>query len=138
MLANGDIGDGRMADEALLFEYILREIAFEKDMTGKKVVVTAGATVEAIDPVRYITNRSTGKMGFALAKNAMRRGADVTLIAGKCEADMPMLVNTVRVGSAKEMYDAVMADADADIIVKAAAVADYRPKNVGKEKIKDG
>ncbi len=136
MLANGDIGDGRMADEALLFEYILREIAFEKDMTGKKVVVTAGATVEAIDPVRYITNRSTGKMGFALAKNAMRRGADVTLIAGKCEADMPMLVNTVRVGSAKEMYDAVMADADADIIVKAAAVADYRPKNVGKEKIK--
>ncbi len=136
MLANGDIGDGRMPDEALLFEYIMRETAFEKDMAGKKVVVTAGATMEAIDPVRYITNYSTGKMGFALARNAMRRGADVTLIAGKCETDMPLLVNTVRVKSAKEMYDAVMANADADIIVKAAAVADYRPKNVGKEKIK--
>ena len=136
MLANGDIGDGRMPDEALLFEYIMREIAFEKDMAGKKVVVTAGATMEAIDPVRYITNYSTGKMGFALARNAMRRGADVTLIAGKCETDIPLLVNTVRVKSAKEMYDAVMANADADIIVKAAAVADYRPKNVGKEKIK--
>ena len=136
MLANGDIGDGRMPDEALLFEYIMRETAFEKDMAGKKVVVTAGATMEAIDPVRYITNYSTGKMGFALARNAMRRGADVTLIAGKCETDIPLLVNTVRVKSAKEMYDAVMANADADIIVKAAAVADYRPKNVGKEKIK--
>lgn len=137
MLANGDIGDGRMPDEELLLEYIIKEIAYEKDMTGKKVLVTAGATVEAIDPVRYITNHSSGKMGFALARNAFLRGADVTLVMGKCDSEPPLLVNTVRVNSAKEMYDAVTDIAkDADIIVKAAAVADYRPKVVGTEKIK--
>jgi phosphopantothenoylcysteine decarboxylase/phosphopantothenate--cysteine ligase len=137
MLANGDIGDGRMPDENLLLEYIVKEIAFEKDMTGKKVLVTAGATMEAIDPVRYITNHSTGKMGFALAKNAMLRGADVTLVMGKCDSEPPKFVNTVRVKSAKEMFDAVTAvSGKMDIIVKAAAVADYRPKNVSDEKVK--
>ena len=141
MLANGDMGDGRMPDEELLFEYIVKEIAFEKDMKksigGKKVLVTAGATVEAIDPVRFITNHSSGKMGFALAKNAMLRGADVTLVMGKCDSEPPVFVNTVKVQSAKDMYDAVIERADSmDIIVKAAAVADYRPKNVSSEKVK--
>lgn len=137
MLANGDIGDGRMPDEELLLEYIIKEIAYEKDMAGKKVLVTAGATVEAIDPVRYITNHSSGKMGFALARNAFLRGADVTLVMGRCGSEPPALVNTIRVNSAKEMFDAVTAQAkNADIIVKAAAVADYRPKTVSAEKIK--
>lgn len=137
MLANGDMGDGRMPDEELLLEYILREIAFDKDMTGKKVLVTAGATMEALDPVRYITNHSSGKMGFSLAKNAMLRGAEVTLVMGKCDSEPPEFVNAVRVKSAKEMFDAVMSAADnMDIIVKAAAVADYRPKNVSAEKVK--
>lgn len=137
MLANGDIGDGRMPDEDLLLEYIIKEIAYEKDMLGKKVLVTAGATVEAIDPVRYITNYSSGKMGFALARNAFLRGADVTLVMGKCESEPPFFVNTIRINSAKEMFDAVTEFAkDADIIVKAAAVADYRPKTVSAEKIK--
>ena len=137
MLANGDVGDGRMADESFLLEYILKETAFEKDMAGKKVLVTAGATAEAIDPVRYITNHSTGKMGFALAKNAMRRGADVTLVMGKCEKDAPAFVNAVKAETAAEMYYACMRLApDMDIIVKAAAIADYRPKVVGEEKMK--
>ena len=137
MLANGDMGDGRMPDEELLLEYILKEIAFDKDMAGKKVLVTAGATVEAIDPVRYITNHSSGKMGFSIAKNAMLRGAQVTLVMGKCDSEPLEFVNVVRVKSAKEMFDAVMSDADnMDIIVKAAAVADYRPKNVSSEKVK--
>ena len=137
MLANGDMGDGRMPDEELLLEYILKEIAFDKDMAGKKVLVTAGATMEAIDPVRYITNHSSGKMGFSIAKNAMLRGAQVTLVMGKCDSEPPEFVNVVRVKSAKEMFDAVMSDADnMDIIVKAAAVADYRPKNVSSEKVK--
>ncbi len=137
MLANGDIGDGRMPEEALLFEYILKEIAHEKDMAGKKVLITAGATREAIDPVRFITNRSTGKMGYALAKNAMRRGADVTLVTGIAEVEPPEFVNVVRVESAADMLDAVLEYFDsADIIVKAAAVADYRPAVVAENKIK--
>lgn len=137
MLANGDIGDGRMPEEDVLLEYIIREIAFEKDLAGKKVLVTAGATMEAIDPVRYITNHSTGKMGFALAKNAMRRGGEVTLVMGKCEVESPLLVNTVKVKSAAAMYDVVMSAApNQDIIIKAAAVADYRPKTVSSGKIK--
>ncbi len=137
MLANGDIGDGRMPDEELLLEYIIKEVAFEKDLAAKKILVTAGATMEAIDPVRYITNHSSGKMGFAIAKNAMRRGADVTLVAGKCETEPPALVNLVRVKSAKDMFEAVTSLApDMDIIIKAAAVADYRPKSVSDEKIK--
>ena len=137
MLANGDMGDGRMPDEELLLEYILKEIAFDKDMAGKKVLVTAGATMEALDPVRYITNHSSGKMGFSIAKNAMLSGAEVTLVMGKCDSEPPEFVNVVRVNSAKEMFDAVMSAADnMDIIVKAAAVADYRPKNVSAEKVK--
>lgn len=137
MLANGDIGDGRMPDEKLLLEYIIKEIAFEKDMAGKKVLVTAGATMEAIDPVRYITNHSSGKMGFSLARNACLRGADVTLVMGKCECEPPAFVRTIRVNTAEEMLDAVLASSDsADIIVKAAAVADYRPKAVSAEKVK--
>lgn len=137
MLANGDKGDGRMPDEELLFEYIVKEIAFEKDMMGRKVLVTAGATMEAIDPVRFITNHSSGKMGFALAKNAMLRGAEVTLVMGKCDSEPPVFVDTVKVKSAKDMYEAVIEKADdMDIIVKAAAVADYRPKNVSSEKVK--
>lgn len=137
ILANGDTGDGRMPDEELLLEYIIKEIAFEKDMQGRKVLVTAGATMEAIDPVRYITNHSSGKMGFALAQNAARRGAEVTLIMGKCEAKPPEFVNIIRVKSAEEMFSSVMDAADEmDIIIKAAAVADYRPKNINSEKIK--
>lgn len=137
MLANGDMGDGRMPDEELLLEYIIKEIAYEKDMSGKRVLVTAGATMEAIDPVRYITNHSSGKMGFALAKNAMLRGAEVTLVMGKCESEPPVFVNVVCVRSAEEMYNVVMTEADnADIIIKAAAVADYRPVTVAAEKIK--
>lgn len=137
MLANGDIGDGRMPSEELLLEYILKEIAHEKDMSGKKVLVTAGATMEAIDPVRYITNHSTGKMGCAIAKNAMRRGADVTLVLGKAEVKPPEFVRVVNVKSAADMLDAVMQCSDsADIIIKAAAVADYRPAHVAENKIK--
>lgn len=137
MLANGDIGDGRMPKEELLLEYILKEIAHEKDMAGKKVLITAGATREAIDPVRFITNHSTGKMGYALAKNAMRRGADVTLITAKAEIEPPPFVRVINVVSAADMLDAVLEYSDsADIIVKAAAVADYRPVEVAENKIK--
>lgn len=137
MLANGDMGDGRMPEESVLLEYVLKEIAFEKDMAGKKVLVTAGATMEAIDPVRYITNHSSGRMGFALARNAVRRGAQVTLVMGRCKEEPPMFVDVVKVKSAKEMYDAVTEAApETDIIIKAAAVADYRPRSVSAEKIK--
>ena len=138
MLANGDIGDGRMPSEELLLEYILREIEYKnKDLSGKKVLITAGATCEAIDPVRYITNHSTGKMGCALVKNAMRRGADVTLVAAKMEIKSPEFVKIIEVTSAADMLDAVLQNSDsADIIVMAAAVADYRPKTVADNKIK--
>ncbi len=137
MLANGDIGDGRMPSEELLLEYVLKEIAYKKDLSGKKVLVTAGATREKIDPVRYITNHSTGKMGYALAKNAMRRGADVTLVTAKTEIKPPEFVKIIEVESAAEMLNAVLENSDsADIIVKAAAVADYCPKTVSDSKIK--
>lgn len=137
MLANGDSGDGRMPSESVLTEYILKEASFKKDLTGKKVLVTAGATQEAIDPVRFISNHSTGKMGYAVARAAMLRGADVTLISGKTSLSPVPFVNTVNVTSAAQMYDAVMRYADSsDIIVKAAAVADYRPKSIASEKIK--
>ncbi len=141
MLANGDIGDGRMPDEEVLLEYILKEIAYEKDMTGKKVLVTAGATREAIDPVRFITNHSSGKMGIALAKAAMLRGADVTLVAAHTDTAYPMFVKTIPVVSAEDMFIAVSENAkEQDIIIKAAAVADYTPVTVaeGKIKKKDG
>lgn len=137
MLANGDMGDGRMPAEALLLEYILREVAFEKDLAGKKVVVTAGATREAIDPVRFITNHSTGKMGIALAKAAMYRGADVTLVKGHTETEPPEFVTVVETESAEDMFNAVAELApDSDIIIKAAAVADYTPVVKADEKIK--
>ncbi|MBO5575469.1 MAG: bifunctional phosphopantothenoylcysteine decarboxylase/phosphopantothenate--cysteine ligase CoaBC [Ruminococcus sp.] len=137
MLANGDIGDGRLPEESVLVEHILREIAFEKDLEGKKILVTAGATREAIDPVRFITNHSSGKMGIALAKAAMRRGARVTLVCGHCDVEPPLFVDVVNAASADEMYNEVMARAaQQDIIIKAAAVADYTPAVTAESKIK--
>lgn len=137
MLANGDIGDGRMPDEGELLEHILYEIAFEKDLAGKKVLVTAGATREAIDPVRFISNHSSGKMGFALAKAAAMRGAQVTVIAAHTDVLPPMFADVVNVTSAEDMFNAVKERyADCDIIIKAAAVADYTPKAVADSKIK--
>lgn len=137
MLANGDIGDGRMPDEEVLLEYILMEISADKDLLGKKVLVTAGATRESIDPVRFITNHSTGKMGIALAQAAARRGADVTLVKAHTTEKAPMFVNTVDVTSAEDMFNAVCEYAEAsDYIIKAAAVADYTPVSVADGKIK--
>ncbi|MBR6102143.1 MAG: bifunctional phosphopantothenoylcysteine decarboxylase/phosphopantothenate--cysteine ligase CoaBC [Ruminococcus sp.] len=137
MLANGDIGDGRMPDESVLVEYVLQEIAFEKDLAGKKILVTAGATREPIDPVRFITNHSSGKMGIALAKAAARRGAEVTLVCAHAEVEMPMFCEVVRVGSAAEMFEAVTVRApQQDIIIKAAAVSDYTPVTVADSKLK--
>ena len=137
MLANGDMGDGRMPDEKLLLEYILKEVAFEKDLAGKKILVTAGATREAIDPVRFITNHSSGKMGTAIAKAAMLRGADVTLVHGHMVVEVPMFVRSAAVESAEEMFNAVTKISDEqDIIIKAAAVADYTPITVADVKIK--
>lgn len=137
MLANGDIGNGRLPNESLLFDYILKTIALPHDMDGMRILVTAGATCESIDPVRYITNHSTGKMGAALAKRAMLRGAKVTLIAGKTECELPNFVDVIKVKSAEDMYNAVRAYAyKQDIIIKAAAVADYTPKIVAEQKIK--
>lgn len=137
MLANGDMGDGRMPDEEVLLEHIVREIACEKDLAGKKILVTAGATREAIDPVRFITNHSSGKMGIAIAKAAMLRGADVTLVKAHTDVEAPMFVNTVNVTSAEDMFHEVTARADdMDIIIKAAAVADYTPVTVADNKIK--
>ena len=137
MLANGDIGDGRMPEENVLLEYIIREIAYEKDLVGKKILVTAGATCEAIDPVRFITNHSSGKMGIAIAKAAMLRGADVTLVKAHTDVDAPMFVNCIDVTSAADMFDVVSdCSSEADIIIKAAAVADYTPVTVADNKIK--
>ena len=136
MLANGDTGDGRMPDEKTLFDYIERAISHEKDMAGKSVLITAGATREAIDPVRFITNHSSGKMGLALAKAAAARGADVTVVKAAAEVEFPRYLNVVEVESAEEMYNAVTERADADIIVKAAAVADYTPAKKAENKIK--
>ena len=136
-LACGDTGAGKMPEPEVLLQYILRELAHEKDLAGKKVLVTAGPTEEAIDPVRYITNRSTGKMGYAIAKAAMERGAEVTLVSGPVSIEPPMFVEVVDVRSAAEMAEAVKSRAaDSDIIIKSAAVADYRPLNVASEKIK--
>lgn len=136
-LACGDTGAGKMPEPELLLQYILRETAYEKDMQGKKVLVTAGPTQEAIDPVRYITNHSTGKMGYAIAKMCMLRGAEVTLVSGPTTIARPEFVQIVDVVTAKEMYDEVTKRAkDQDIIIKAAAVADYRPKTISSEKVK--
>ncbi len=136
-LACGDTGAGKMPEPETLLSYIMREIACEKDMAGRKVLVTAGPTQEAIDPVRYITNHSSGKMGYAIAKAAMLRGADVTLVSGRTAIPVPPFVKTVPVVTAKEMYEAVTAmSSEQEIIIKAAAVADYRPAQVADEKIK--
>lgn len=136
-LACRDIGKGKLPSESVLVEYILRACAKEKDLLGKKVLVTAGATQEAIDPVRYITNHSTGKMGYAIARMAMLRGADVTLVSGETSIEKPLFVNVINIKSAKDMYEAVISHADKqDIIIKAAAVADYRPVSIANEKIK--
>ncbi|MDE7359717.1 MAG: bifunctional phosphopantothenoylcysteine decarboxylase/phosphopantothenate--cysteine ligase CoaBC, partial [Lachnospiraceae bacterium] len=135
-LACGDTGEGKMPEPEVLFEAIVRAIT-PKDMEGKKVLVTAGPTQEKLDPVRYISNHSTGKMGYAIAKAAVRRGADVTLVSGKVELAPPMGVKVVPVVSAADMAQAVKAAApEQDIIIKAAAVADYRPRQAADEKLK--
>lgn len=137
MLACKDIGEGKLPDEQTLLNYILKEIAMEKDMKGVNVLVTAGATQEAIDPVRYITNHSTGKMGYALARDCMLRGANVTLVSGQSALTPPPFTTVIFVTSAKEMFDAVTEHAESqDIIIKAAAVADYRPASIATEKMK--
>ena len=136
-LACGDTGAGKMPEPETLLQYILREVAFSKDLEGKKLLVTAGATRESIDPVRFITNHSSGKMGVALAKAAMLRGAEVTLVAAHMEAKAPMFVNVVPVKSAQDMFEAVTSRAaDMDIIIKAAAVSDYTPATVADSKMK--
>lgn len=136
-LACGDTGAGKMPEPEVLLDYILKEIAYKKDLAGKKILITAGPTQEAIDPVRYITNHSSGKMGYALAKMAMLRGAEVTLVGGQSALTPPPFVHYVPVVSAKDMFDAVTSVSDEqDIIIKAAAVADYRPATVSDEKMK--
>lgn len=136
-LACGDTGEGKMPEPETLLAAIEHAIAFEKDMQGLKVLVTAGPTMEAIDPVRFISNHSTGKMGYAIARNCMLRGADVTLVSGPTDLELPPYVTHVPVRSAKDMFDAVTAVSDAqDVIIKAAAVADYRPARVSDEKVK--
>lgn len=136
-LACRDIGAGKMPEPEALLDYILKEIAFEKDMAGMNVLVTAGPTQESLDPVRYITNHSTGKMGYAIATNAMLRGANVTLVSGPTNIKKPPFVNVIDIKSAQDMFEAVTSHAaDQDIIIKSAAVADYRPANVSDEKVK--
>ena len=136
-LACGDTGAGKMPEPEVLLQYILKEVQYEKDLKGKKILVTAGPTREAIDPVRYITNHSTGKMGYAIAKTAALRGAEVTLVSGPAEVEPPMFVNFVPVVTAKDMFEAVTGRSDEmDAVIKAAAVADYRPKFVNTEKTK--
>ena len=137
LLACKDVGAGKLPSEELLLEYILKEIRFEKDLVDKNLLVTAGPTIEAIDPVRFISNHSTGKMGYAIAQVAMQRGANVTLVTGPTNIEPPAFVNVVPVKSAAEMFDAVTSVSDKqDIIIKAAAVADYTPEQVATEKIK--
>ncbi len=136
-LACGDTGAGKMPDPDILLQYLYQQIAWEKDMTGLRVLVSAGATQEAIDPVRYITNHSTGKMGYAIAENAMQRGASVTLVTGPTTITPPLFVEVVPVTSAKEMLEAIASrQKEQDIIIKAAAVADYCPAVTSEQKIK--
>lgn len=141
ILACKDVGAGKMPSEQVLLQHILREIRFEKDMTGRRVVVTAGPTKEAIDPVRYITNHSTGKMGYAIANVAAQRGAEVVLITGETSIEKPPFVRTIEVVSAEDMFNAVVDTVEEntgndDIVIMSAAVADYTPVNVADEKIK--
>ena len=136
-LACGDIGAGKMPEPETLLEYILKEAAFQKDLAGKKLLVTAGPTQEAIDPVRCLTNHSSGKMGYAIAKMAMLRGAEVTLVSGPTAIEPPLFVKVLPVTSARDMFEAVTGLSDEqDIIIKAAAVADYSPKQVSEDKVK--
>ena len=136
-LACGDVGKGKMPEPDVLFQYVLMACAFEKDMAGKKVLVTAGPTQERIDPVRYITNHSTGRMGYSIAKICALRGAEVTLVTGQTALEPPLFVDVVPVVSARDMYEAVVArSGGVDVVIKAAAVADYRPAVASDEKIK--
>lgn len=136
-LACASVGEGKLPAEDVLLDYIRQEIQFEKDMQGLNVLVTAGPTVEKIDPVRYITNHSSGKMGYSVAEVAAKRGANVTLISGPVHIDAPMFVDVVKVESAKDMYNAVMDHLKScDILIKAAAVADYTVEHISDEKIK--
>ena len=136
-LACGDVGKGKMPEPDVLFQYVLMACAFEKDMAGKKVLVTAGPTQERIDPVRYITNHSTGRMGYSIAKICVLRGAEVTLVTGQTALEPPLFVDVVPVVSARDMYEAVVErSVEMDVIIKAAAVADYRPAVTSDEKIK--
>lgn len=136
-LACGDTGAGKMSSEEVLLQYILKEIAYPKDMKGIKVLVTAGPTREAIDPVRFISNHSTGKMGYAIAKDCMLRGAEVTLITGATSLPLPPFVKVIPIESAQDMFNAVTScSKEQDIIIKSAAVADYRPAVVSEEKVK--
>ncbi|MFR0881646.1 MAG: bifunctional phosphopantothenoylcysteine decarboxylase/phosphopantothenate--cysteine ligase CoaBC [Oscillospiraceae bacterium] len=136
-LACGSVGTGKMPSEDVLVSYILKAIACEKDYTGKKVLITAGATQEALDPVRYITNHSTGKMGYAAAYRAMLRGADVTLVTGRTAIEPPPFVETIQITSAEDMYNAVTERfSESDVAIMAAAVADYTPENFSENKIK--
>jgi phosphopantothenoylcysteine decarboxylase/phosphopantothenate--cysteine ligase len=137
-LACGDIGSGKLASPEVIVNDIVKLLSVEKDLEGKNIVVTAGPTVERIDPVRYITNRSTGKMGYAIAKSAIERGANVTLISGPTKLTPPVgLKKFIQIESANEMYEAVVDNMDeSDVIVKSAAVADYKPKNIADKKIK--
>jgi len=137
MLACKDIGDGKLPETDVLLDYILKTIAFEKDMEGLNVLVTAGPTQESLDPVRYITNHSSGKMGYAIARNAMLRGAKVTLVSGETSIPKPRFVDVVDIKSAADMFEAVTSRAsEQDIIIKAAAVADYTPATFSDDKIK--
>lgn len=137
MLANRDVGDGKLPDEETLLEHILRSAAFEKDLAGKRILVTAGATRESIDPVRFISNHSSGKMGFAIARAAMLRGADVTVVAAHTDVEPPLFTDVVKVQSAEDMFIAVKERLDSvDMVIKAAAVADYTPVTVADSKLK--
>ena len=137
LLACKDVGQGKMPEPETLLEYILQEVAYEKDLKGKKILVTAGPTQEPIDPVRYLTNHSSGKMGYAIAKVCSMRGAEVTLVSGKTAIKPPLFVDVVPVTTAREMYEAVTGRSDRqDIVIKAAAVADYRPKTISEQKVK--
>ena len=136
-LACGDTGAGKFPEETLILEHLLQAAAFSKDLEGKKILITAGPTQEAVDPVRYITNHSTGKMGYALARMAMLRGAQVTLVTGPTALTPPPFVTVIPVKSARELFEAVTSRSEQqDIIIKAAAVADYRPAVISDEKVK--
>lgn len=136
-LACGDTGAGKMPEPSVLLDYIIHEIGYGKDLAGKKILVTAGPTREALDPVRYLTNRSTGKMGYAVAKVAACRGAEVTLVTGPTQIEKPRFVKVLPVESAREMFKAVTSISwEQDAVIKAAAVADYRPAQVSQEKMK--